>query len=83
MTTFKEIIDEIGIAPLAALLSVEESHVRTMKTRDSIPPEYWGLILDEVRRRGVDGLSFDALRQMRTERFSRTDDARLEVRAAE
>jgi hypothetical protein len=71
MTTFKEIIDEIGIAPLAALLSVEESHVRTMKTRDSIPPEYWGIILDEARRRGVDSLSFDALRQMRTERFAR------------
>lgn len=70
--TFKDIIDEIGIAPLAELLSVEESHVRTMKTRDSIPPEYWGLVIDESGRRGMSDVSFSTLRQMRTERFAQT-----------
>jgi hypothetical protein len=83
MTTFKEIIDKIGIAPLAALLSVEESHVRTMKTRDSIPLEYWGLILDEARRRGEYSLSFDVLLQMRTERFARTTGDHAQVSAGE
>lgn len=70
--TFKEIIDKIGVAPLAELLSVEESHVRTMKARDSIPPEYWGVIIDETSRREIPGISFEVLRQMRANRFAQT-----------
>lgn len=69
--TFSDIIEKIGNAPLAELLAVEESHVRTMKARDSIPPEYWGLVIEEAERRAIAGVTFEALLHLRKERFAR------------
>ena len=55
-----------------------------MKTRNSIVPEYWGLVIDEMRRRhGNSAISLDVLRQMRTERFARVANDHAQARAAE
>lgn len=41
MRSFRTIIDAYTVKYLATVLGVPENHVRTMRTRDSIPPEYW------------------------------------------
>lgn len=64
MTTFSDIIDSYGAKALADLLGVSESHVRTMKARDSIPPEYWPAILAKPPV-GLD-LTLDVLVGLRT-----------------
>ena len=68
--SFKSVIDEIGIAALSSLLGVPDSHVRTMKARDSIPPRYWSQIAEEGRRRGSDAMTFEALSLMHAERYA-------------
>lgn len=45
MKSFRDIIDAYTVKHLAAVLGLPESHVRTMRTRDSIPPEYWADVL--------------------------------------
>jgi hypothetical protein len=68
--TFKDVIDEIGIEPLAKILSIPGSHVRTMKARDSIPPKYWQAIAAEGDRRGSVFGAYDALVRMHSARFA-------------
>lgn len=72
--TFREIIDQIGSSALAKALAVEESHVRVMKARDSIPPEYWGIVIDESAACGIEGVTHEALRNLRGTRFNRSED---------
>jgi hypothetical protein len=36
-----------------------------MKTRASIPPEYWGKVVSAAVRRGIDGLSLELLAELR------------------
>ena len=70
MKTFSEIFDKFPVADLASLLGVAESHVRTMKARNSIPPEHWGPILEAAPHYDLGGLSYHALKSMRRERFT-------------
>jgi hypothetical protein len=46
MESFREIIDAFGNARLSALLGIARSHVRTMKVRNVVPPQYWRKILE-------------------------------------
>ncbi len=69
MESFSELIDKLGVGRLAVVLDVDESHLRTMKARDSVPPEYWGPIIDEARAQRVAGVDWKSLKALRTERF--------------
>lgn len=69
MRTFSDLIDEFGVADLAKILKVDESHVRTMKARDSVPPEYWGQIIEEAPKHRVRGVSWKTLKALRDSRF--------------
>jgi hypothetical protein len=69
MQSFKQIVDAFGIASMAALLRTDESHVRAMKARDSIPPEYWGELIEMAAAAGIKGITFRALRNLRRARF--------------
>jgi len=71
MLTFREIIDVFTIARLARLWNVPESHVRTMRARDSIPPEYWSELLTDPPEPIKDRLTSEALRLARAKRFNR------------
>lgn len=73
MHSFSEIVDRFGIAALAALLKTDESHVRVMKTRDSIPPEYWGALIEAAPERGIDGLTYPLFRELRSARFNKDE----------
>jgi hypothetical protein len=52
-------------ADFASDLGIESSHARVMKTRASIPPEYWGKVVSAAVRRGIDGLSLELLAELR------------------
>jgi hypothetical protein len=80
--TFQTIIDKFGVQPLAKVLSVDESHVRTMKARDSIPPEYWGRIVDAAQSLGIEGVTHESLLTTRLSRFARNSGAEQSESAA-
>lgn len=80
MKTFAAIIDAFGVpdgppagkgvAIIAKALRLDESHVRTMKARNSIPPEYWGALIELADDLGIEGLDYKKFRQLREARFS-------------
>lgn len=60
MDSFSDVIDALGIAVAAEVLGLSESHVRTMKARDSIPPIYFKrLVVSDPGRQA--GLTYDLL----------------------
>lgn len=70
MDSFTDIINAFGVKALAEILGVKESHARVMKTRGSIPAEYWGLLIEAAPARGIQGLDFALFRRLRGEKFA-------------
>lgn len=64
MNSFRSIIDTLGSGVIAAAIGVPESHVRTMRARDSIPMIYW---FDLVEKHPE--ITFEILRGLRAGRF--------------
>ena len=57
--TFKshsQIIDAIGVAVLASSLDLPASHIRTMKTRESIPVHHWSKVIAACAAGGKTGV---------------------------
>lgn len=71
MKSFADIIEAFGSGVVAEILGLQDSHVRTMKARDSIPPEHWGRLVEEAPLRGVAGVDWKMLSDLRAKRFSR------------
>lgn len=69
MNSFAEIIDKFTVPVLAQILGVDESHVRVMKARNSVPPEYWGVLIEAGPGHGLPPMTHAQLRQLRTLRF--------------
>lgn len=62
MNSFAAIIDEIGIKEVADILGIPDSHVRVLKTRDSIPPTYFKRLVDaDAALPEPKGVTFDLL----------------------
>lgn len=62
MESFSDVIRALGDPPgFARAVGVAESHARTMKARDSIPPEYWQALVAAAHERGVEGVTLDLL----------------------
>lgn len=78
MTSFRSIIDEFGVQDLAQAFGVPDSHIRTMKARNSIPVEYWSFLVS-LDRDGRARLTHEDLCAARAARFlpspSQKDDA--------
>jgi hypothetical protein len=70
MQTFRDVIEAFGVASFAKLIGVEQSHARAMKTRNSIPPEYWATVVENAPAEHKSEITFDALRAMRAQRFA-------------
>jgi hypothetical protein len=68
MDTFRAIIEHIGIPAFSKLVGVCESHVRVMKTRNSVPAEYWGVIVENYPE-----ITYGQLREMRDTRFAKNE----------
>ena len=69
---FSDLIDAVGVPVLAQLFGLPESHIRTMKARNSIPPEYWAHVIDAAPQHGIKGLSHATMRAWRNRRFARS-----------
>lgn len=70
MYSFRAIIDAYGQGRLAQAIGVTESHLRTMRARDSIPSEYWSDLIANAPNT-LQGLTFDVLRGLRRQRFKK------------
>lgn len=63
MNSFAEIIDALGIAATASILAVSESHVRTLKARDSIPAPYFAKLVSSEQGKAC-GVTFEMLHDL-------------------
>ncbi|WP_210482708.1 helix-turn-helix domain-containing protein [Microvirga antarctica] len=70
METFAAIIDAFGYAELASLLGKPEGTVSSWKTRNFIPSEVWISVVNEASRRELEGVTFELLARLETERHS-------------
>ena len=58
--TRSDVIRALGDPPgFAKAIGVAESHARTMKARDSIPPEYWQALVAAAAAQGIEGVTLD------------------------
>lgn len=82
MNSFSDVIDALGIPVSAKVMGIPESHVRTLKARDSIPADYFKRIVDSEPGR-MKGIGFDLLYRLLEESRHRRarDAARLQRRA--
>lgn len=83
MRTFSEIIDAFGVARLAEVLGLSESHIRVMKTRDSIAPEHWGEIVKHRPMPELEDLTLEDLHELRLSRFKNGKEHSQHEAAAE
>ncbi|GJE77750.1 hypothetical protein [Methylorubrum suomiense] len=70
MNSFAEVIDRLGIGPTAAALGLKDSHVRTLKARDSIPPTYFGALVESEDGK-KHGLTYELLHRLHQEAVAR------------
>ncbi len=62
METFQEVIDAwSSTKALASDIGTSDSHVRTMRARDSIPPGFWAIVVEKAGLRGHQGITLEAL----------------------
>lgn len=61
---------QTSITAFAVDVGLEYQHAATMKTRNSIPPEYWPAVIKAAERHGKD-LTHDDLLKMRSARKRR------------
>lgn len=62
MNSFASIIEAFGGgAKYGRAVGISDCHARVMKTRDSIPAEYWQDTVEAAERLGIDGVTFELL----------------------
>jgi hypothetical protein len=67
METFGAIIDAFGgTSAFGQAIGIPDSHARTMKARDSIPPEHWDRLVKAAIERDIEGISFKRLTEIRS-----------------
>ena len=67
MECFHEIIDAWeSMTELAKDLDIPTSHVRTMRSRDSIPARFWAPLAAAAQRRGIKGVTIESLAKIKT-----------------
>ena len=58
LDSFSDIIEAMGgPAAFGAAIGIPDSHARAMKTRDSIPPEYWPRTVRAAEAKGLAGVT--------------------------
>jgi hypothetical protein len=62
MESFAALIDSFG-GPLAfaKATGLKDSHVRTMKTRNSIPTEHWPVVVKAAKAKALSGITYELL----------------------
>lgn len=67
MNSFSAVIEAFG-GRFAEAIGVEESHARTMKTRDSIPSTRWIATVDAAQRLKIGGITLELLARLDAEK---------------
>jgi len=84
METFRDIINAWpSPAEFAEDAGIDAGHARTMRTRNSIPSEYWELLVNGAKRRRIPAITlslFHAVKRSRRARATGASD-RSTVRA--
>lgn len=71
MDSFSDVIDAFGgPTGFADAIGVPDSHARTMKARDSIPPAHWQRTAAAAIVKNVPGVSLDLLARLAASRQS-------------
>lgn len=65
--TFRDLINQVGVRTLAAVIGASPKHVGIMRRRNSVPFDYWPALLSAAPRIGLRGLTWDHLIAMRKE----------------
>jgi hypothetical protein len=82
MKSFGDIIDAFGgPVPFSQALGIADTHARTMKARNSIPPDHWAKLIVEAESRGIP-VTFDLLTTLRALMRAATRPAPEQERAA-
>ncbi len=68
MDTFASLISKIGTGTLADAFGIDAGHVRTMRTRNSIPVEYWPALIAVAQSQKIEGLTYETLQALRPAR---------------
>lgn len=69
MDSFADIISAFGgPAAFAKAIGIEPSHAGSMKTRGSIPCEYWSDVVRAGRQLGIAGVSLERLAEIAAHR---------------
>jgi len=78
MKDFREIIDAWpSPSELGNDLGLAASHIRTMRVRNKIPAEWWTTLIEAAARRGIKGITAEALAKLvATEPDSRVGTSR-------
>jgi hypothetical protein len=65
MDTFSAVIDSFGgPGKFAAAIGIEPGHARAMKTRNSIPSEYWHEVVTAAVRLKIQGVTLALLARL-------------------
>lgn len=74
MESFAAVIDAFGgPGPFQRATGISDGHARTMKARESIPPEYWPEIVAAAAREGIPGITFETLARLAARKRGRED----------
>ncbi|MCW6509793.1 carph-isopro domain-containing protein [Lichenifustis flavocetrariae] len=69
MRTFSDVIDDLGgYLAVAEAIAVPKGTASAMKTRQSIPSEYWDGLVTLARRLGRDDVTFEVLAEISAQR---------------
>lgn len=83
MKDFRDVIDRWkSCEAFAADIGIKGHHARTMRTRNSIPDEYWNASVDAAARRGFHDITLQLLADL-AERRWRDRQQRATAQAAE
>jgi hypothetical protein len=70
-----------GPTALGEAIGVGRTHAGTMKTRGSIPPEYWPALIKAAAKREIEGITAEALMQIAADNAAKRKPASLELQA--
>lgn len=69
MNTFTDIIEAFGgPAEFGRAIGIKPGHAGSMKTRDSIPDEYWLATVGAAELREIDGVTLEVLASISAKR---------------
>jgi hypothetical protein len=63
-TSHSQVIEALGVKDLSTALGKEQSHIRTMKARNSIPFAFWPEVAKLARSKKLSGITEKVLKEL-------------------